>query len=89
MDEYVEYGALLNRFYNVYVEAKNKSDFSLALPYYEKVVEFKRKYVLWQQTDELSGYDILLDEFEKGTSRKQYDEFFALLKEKLVPLIKK
>ncbi len=88
-DEYVAFSSLVNRFYNVYVEAKNTDNFALALPYYEKVTEYKRKYAEWQKTDTLSGYDVLLDEFEKGMTMAEYDKFFGLLKQKLVPLIKK
>lgn len=88
MDEYVAFSSLTNEFYNVYVEAKQKSDFSLALPYYKKIVEYRRKYVKWLETDELHGYDVLLDEFERGLTIEKCDEFFGLLKQKLVPLIK-
>ena len=89
MEEYIAFGTLTNEFYNVYVKAKNENNFALALPYYEKIVEYRKKYVKWLETDELKGYDVLLDDFERGMTAKKYDEFFALLKQKLVPLIKK
>ncbi len=89
MDEYVAFGSLTNEFYNVYVEAKQTADFSKALPYYKKIIEYRRKYVKWLETEELKGYNVLLDEFERGLTVEKYDEFFGLLKQKLVPLIKK
>ena len=89
MEEYVAFSTLTNEFYNVYVNCKQAGDFETAMPYYQKIIDYRRKYVKWLETDKLSGYDLLLDEFERDTTSKDYDEFFALLKEKLVPLIAK
>lgn len=89
MEEFVAFSSLTNEFYNVYVECKQKSDFKSALPYYQKIIDYRRKYVKWIERDNLTGYDLLLDEFERDMTSKEYDEFFSLLKQKLVPLIAK
>lgn len=89
MDEYVAFGTLTDKFYNVYVDAKRTNDFAKALPYYEKIVEYRRKYVKWLEKDGKTGYDVLLDGFESGLTQKECDAFFTLLREKLVPLIHK
>lgn len=88
-EEYAAYQRLTAEAYPVYVEAKRKNDFASFLPYLKKVVEYARKTTQWLQTDKLSGYDVLLDMFEPNYTQKQYDEFFALLREKIVPVIKK
>ena len=88
VEEYVAYATLLNTLSPIYVEAKRSADFSLVRPYYEQIFAFQRKYVAWQKTDRLEGYDVLLDEYEPGMTRKEYDVFFAALKESLVPFIK-
>lgn len=87
-EEYIEYANMLNSVYPVYVEAKTKSDFSLFMPYLQKIFEYNRKYSAWVGTEEKSGYDVLLDEYEHGYSTKEYDKFFSLLKSKIVPLVK-
>lgn len=88
MEEYIRFQSLTNEFYNVYVDAKQNNDFKSALPYYEKIVDYRRRYVKWLETPDKKGYDVLLDEFERDLTMKDCDEFFTLLKEKLVPLIK-
>ena len=47
-----------------------------------------RKYAKYIETEELKGYDVLLNEYEPGFTTKEYDEFFELLKTNLVPFIK-
>ena len=89
VEEYVAFASLTNDFYNVYVNCKQNNDFKTALPYYQKVIDYRRKYVKWLETDTLSGYNVLLNEFERGMTTTEYDEFFNLLKEKLVPIIAK
>ena len=88
-DEYIEYSNMLNSVYPVYVEAKTTNNFSLFEPYLQKIIDYNRKYVEWVGEDTKRGYDVLLDEYERGYNREQYDRFFELLKEKIVPLVKK
>ena len=71
-----------------WVEAKTKNDFSIFAPYLEKIVDISRQMMKYLETDSLKGYDVLLDQYEEGMTQAKYDEFFALLKEELVPLIR-
>jgi carboxypeptidase Taq len=89
MDEFVKFSELMGKSQQIYFEAKQKSDYSLFEPIMQQIIDYTRKYVKWLETDELKGYDILLDEYEKGFTTKDFDEFFNLLKEKLVPFVKK
>ncbi len=88
-DEYLEFGAMLNQVYPVYVEAKTTSNFSLFEPYLDKIFKYNRKYVNWVGTEDKKGYDVLLDEYEKGYTAADYDIFFEKLKEKIIPLVQK
>lgn len=88
-DELLAFSEMLNMAYPAYVEAKLSNDFEKFRPYLEKIVDFKRKYVEYVKTDDLSGYDVLLSEFEHGYTAADYDKFFDELREKLVPFIKK
>ncbi len=89
VEEYIEHQKLMNEAYPMYVKAKNADDFASFKPYLEKIATFTKKYVVWQDTENMHGYDILLDEYEDDMSQKEYDKFFNLLKEKLVPFIQK
>ena len=55
-------------------------------PCMREIVTFNRKYAAWLDPDK-EPYDVLLDEFERGLTMADCDAFFAVLREKLVPLI--
>jgi len=88
INEYVEYMSLLSKSENIWAKAKVNNDWKSFEPILEKIVEFQRKYVKYVETDTLKGYDVLLDEYEKGMTTKEYDEFFATIKKDLVPFVK-
>ena len=88
-DEYAAYGELTSKAYPVYVRAKNENNFELFRPYLEKIVDYCRKQTKWLQTDELHGYDVLLDQYEPHYNQAKYDKFFNALRERLVPFVKK
>jgi carboxypeptidase Taq len=68
-----------------WAEAKAKADFSLFLPALEHNVELRRRYVECFEPEE-EPYDILLDDFERGTKTAQVRAIFDELKEELIPL---
>ena len=89
-DEYLAYqNVLLECYPENFVRAKTTGDFSIVKPYFKKILEYNRKYVGWEQTESIKGYDVLLDEYERGMTADKYDEFFNLIKSELVPFIKK
>lgn len=88
-EEYLAYGEMLNVVYPVYVEAKSKSDYSLFMPYLQKIFDYNRKYAEWVATEGKVGYDVLLDEYEHGYTAQEYDRFFELLRSRIVPLVAK
>ncbi len=86
MEEYVAYEQLTTEAGSVWKEAKEKSDYALFAPYLEKLLDFQRRFA--QRKDSTKPvYDVLLDQFEKGASMAMLDPFFALLREKLTPVI--
>lgn len=88
MNEYIDYMSLLAESESIWRKAKLKNDFEIFRPTLEKIVEFYRKYVKYVETDKLKGYDVLLDEYEKGMTMKEYDNFFNKIKTDLVPFVK-
>ena len=71
----------------IWEKAREKNDFSMIQPYYEKIFDFQRRLCDWYGYQE-HPYDALLDDYEKGASAKMLDGFFALLREKIAPLVK-
>lgn len=89
VEEYMAFSELTSKAYPVYVRAKTENDWQAFCPYLEKIVEYERKLTRWLATDELQGYDVLLDSYEPHYTQAKYDKFFDLLREKLVPVVRK
>ena len=87
--EYLAYRNILLEAYPAFVEAKSSGDFGKVKPFLKDILSYNRKYAEWEKTAELKGYDIFLDEYERGMTAEKYDEFFSLIKTELVPFIKK
>lgn len=85
-EEYVAYQTLVSDANAIWHEAKVKSEFSLFAPYLEKIIDFNRRFASYKNPDK-PAYDVLLDDYEKGASMATLDPFFALLREKLTPVI--
>ena len=88
MDEYIAYQELLVEADDVWHRAKEQSDFALFCPVLEKIFETNRKFAQYC-APEKEPYNYCLDKYEKGLTMDACDEFFATLKAKIVPLIKK
>lgn len=71
-------------------EAKEKSNYELFKPHLKNVVN--NSLELERYSPRFNGhnsYDLLLDKFEPGMDTQQYDAFFEVLKEELIPFIEK
>ena len=72
--------------YEAWVKARKASDFKAFLPYLEKNVQLKHRYVeCFDPADET--YDVLLDDFEEGMKTAEVREVFDQLKDELLPFI--
>ena len=87
-EEYIAYQVLLNDAEAVWHKAKVESDWPAFRPYMEKIVAFNKKLAAWLEPEK-KPYDALLDQYERGLTMETLDRFFAVLKERLVPLIHK
>ena len=88
-EEYQEFARLTARATSVWARAKKDQDFEAFAPTLEKVIGFQRKFAGYRAKDGKKTYDIMLDDYEKGFSMENLDEFFGLLKKELVPFLKK
>ncbi|MDD4468530.1 MAG: carboxypeptidase M32 [Acholeplasmataceae bacterium] len=87
--EYIAYQVLISKSSQIWAEAKKNSDFEAFLPTLEEIIVFQKKLIKYLETDTLKGYDVLLDMYEENMGIKEYDEFFKVLNEKLVPFVLK
>ena len=87
-DKYVELQMLLSQSDDVWHTAKDEDNFELFLPYLEKVFAFYKQIALWCEPEK-DPYDYWLGEFEDGLNKAKCDEFFAAMRGRIVPLLKK
>lgn len=87
--EYLNYKILLDKANQIYKKAKKESNFSLFEPVLDEIIKHNKKLIKYLKTDNLKGYDVLLNDYHEGMKVEDYDEFFNLLKKKLVPFIEK
>lgn len=88
MEEYVAFERLTTESYDVWHTAKEKSDFALIEPYYEKIFAMNKRFAEYC-APEKDPYDYLLDRYEEGLTTERCDAFFATLREHIVPLLQK
>ena len=79
-----------NKAYGDWLAAKKVGDFSLYRDTLASLIDYTRRAI--DLRDEKRGetyYDVCLDDYERGGSIQQLDAFFAALKERIVPLIRR
>ncbi|MFO7612164.1 MAG: carboxypeptidase M32, partial [Clostridia bacterium] len=86
MQEFMEFMQLQNDANHVWEMAKRANDFASFKPYLAKIVDFKKRFANYRNPEK-KPYNVFLDDFEKGYSMDDYDAFFSVLKENIVPLI--
>lgn len=86
-EEFRAWAELTNAAGGVWREAKEKSDFSLFRPTLEKLVDFTRRRAGYFDSGK-APYDVLLDQYERGLDMEALDSFFAVLRERLLPVIR-
>ncbi|MDO4568220.1 MAG: carboxypeptidase M32 [Clostridia bacterium] len=88
IDEYLEAERLSSDAQFAWHEAKEKSDYETFKPCLAKLIETTKRFSGYTDPG-VPVYNALLDQYERGLTTDELDAFFALVKEKLVPLIKR
>ena len=78
-----------NRAYGAWLSAKKANDFSLFRDSLADLIQYTRMAIDLRDEKKATTYDTCLDDIEKGGSIQQLDAFFAALKERIVPLLKR
>ena len=88
MEEFVAYQKLLVEADDVWHTAKETSDFALFEPILEKIFGTNIRFAGYCGPEK-SPYDYWLNEYEEGASTETCDTFFAALRSRIVPLIRR
>ena len=78
-----------NKAYAAWLSAKKASDFSLFRDALAELIRYTRVAVELRDEKKDSVYNTCLDDFEEGGSIAQLDAFFAALKARIVPLLRR
>jgi len=87
--DYQDYAVLLSKAQVAWEKAKSNDDFDAYTPYLEKILFYVRKFTTLTKTVPGPLYNQLLDDYEEGNTIEKLDAFFATLKARIVPLLKK
>ena len=87
-EESMEFSLASMQSYDAWHKAKNTDNYKLFKPHLLKMIDLTKKRVN-KRNPKAIPYNVLLDDYEEGMDIKKYDEFFALIKKELLPLIKK
>jgi carboxypeptidase Taq len=87
-DLFKAFSKLESKAYNVWVEARKKSDFKLFQPSLEKIVEFARQFAELYGYDK-NPYDGLLPDYEPGLTTEELKGIVDNLRRELVPFVHK
>ena len=67
--------------------AKHEKDYARFEPHLLKLIEFSKTFAK-KREPEKDPYEVYLDDYEEGMTRKDYDEFFELIRREISPLVK-
>lgn len=87
-DEYRSFAELTARATGIWADAREKKDFSLFAPVLKEIVDYQKRFASCQAKEGQKLYDVMLDNYEKDFGMKELDEFFRVVKEGIVPLLK-
>ncbi|MDR2168476.1 MAG: carboxypeptidase M32 [Clostridiales bacterium] len=83
-----EFSELTAKAHVAWEQARENDDFEHFAPYLEQIVAKSKEMVGYRLKEGQHPYNILLDDFEEGMTMEIYDEFFAKLRETIVPVLK-
>lgn len=86
-DLYLKFSSLRTKSQTIWEEAKKTNNYKLYEPYLIELIKMSKQVYRYKNPD-VEVYDQMLDDYEEGMNMELYDQFFNLIKEELVPLIK-
>lgn len=87
--EYRAFAELCSESTRIWAKAKKDKDFQVFAPTLKKVLDYQKRFASYRAKEGQKLYDVMLDTYEKGFDMETLDKFFGMLKEQLVPFLKK
>lgn len=87
--EYRDFSELCASAHPIYCRAKQTGKFEDFAPTLEKLIDYTRRFASYRAKKGESLYNILLNDYEEGFTTEVLDDFFAKVREAIVPLLKK
>lgn len=87
-EEYRAFQELTMKAAVVWAKAREEDDFASFSPYLKEIVETQKRFAGYRRKEGQSLYDVLLSDYEPDFTEKDLDDFFAIIREELVPLVK-
>ena len=87
-DEYREFAELTSESARIWAKARKEKDFKAFAPVLKKILDYQKRFASYQAKEGQKLYDVMLKNFEEDFDMKSLDQFFAMLKERLVPFLK-
>lgn len=87
-EEYRAYQELTSKSTRIWTKARKENDFASFAPVLKEIIDYQKKFASYRQKEGQKLYDVMLDSFEPGFTMEKLDEFFDMLKEHIVPLLK-
>lgn len=87
--EYREFAELCSESTRIWAKARKDKDFDGFAPTLEKVLDYQKRFASYRAKKGQKLYDVMLDTYEKGFDMETLDRFFGVLKDQLVPFLKK
>ncbi len=88
-DEYRAFAQLCSQATRIWAKAKKDKDFQEFAPTLKKVLDYQKRFASYRAKEGQKLYDVMLDNYEKGFDMETLDQFFQVLKDRLVPFLKK
>jgi carboxypeptidase Taq len=82
-----EFALVTSKAFDAWLEAREKSDFSIFQSHLEKVVELNKRYITFFPPSD-HPYDVLLDQFERGMKTAEVQAIFEALRPQQVELLR-
>lgn len=86
IDEFMDFMKLQSDSNHIWEIAKKTNDFASFEPYLEKMVTTLKRFANYRNPEK-KPYNLFLDDFETGYTMDDYNRFFKVLKDRVVPLI--
>ncbi len=85
-DEYIAFYKLRQESQNIWLQARKEKDYRVFKEHFQKLVEGSLQMMQYRNSS-MNSYDLMLGDYEKGLRQEKLDEFFQIIKDKLLPFI--